>query len=118
MLRWCLILIGLLMSDSDWSVLRRCLILIDLMMSNSDWSVLRWCLILIGLVMLTSVLVIMGQLLVDWGHGRAGGQVANLASRQGKLTFFIFANFFKNYFTNRKNCFNIWEQYTNSRARL
>ena len=37
--------------------------------------------------MLTSVLVIMGQLLVDWGHGRAGGQVANLASRQGKLTF-------------------------------
>jgi hypothetical protein len=37
--------------------------------------------------MLLSVLVIMGQLLVDWGHGRAGGQVTNLAVRQGKNKF-------------------------------
>ena len=35
----------------------------------------RWCLILIGLVMLVSVLFIMGQLLVDWGNGRAGGNL-------------------------------------------
>ncbi|XP_023327467.1 uncharacterized protein LOC111700694 isoform X2 [Eurytemora carolleeae] len=33
----------------------------------------RWFLILIGMIMLISVLFIMGQLLVDWGQGRAGG---------------------------------------------
>ena len=40
------------------------------MVSDPDY---RWCLILIGLVMLVSVLFIMGQLLVDWGNGKAGG---------------------------------------------
>lgn len=56
----------------------------------SCFHLFRWCLILIGLVMLISVLVIMGQLLVDWGHGRAGGHVPNLAARQqagGTSTF-------------------------------
>ena len=48
----------------------------SLFMQYRIWSlpiIFRWLLIMIGLAMLVSVLFIMGQLLVDWGHGRANG---------------------------------------------